>query len=754
MPSASNEKATEINLSSIDRAAVIDWQFKNRVSADDFPAPHVTDAYSDIGMSKAMILAIFDAYLACRQFDLQSRILKDKGQTYYTIGSAGHEGNAVFGYYFRKQDISFLHYRSAAFQLAKGMRYQHEQTYLDMALSFVASKIDPVSGGRHKVLGSKALFIPPQTSTIASHLPKAVGCAYSIRLAKETGIAHPFLDDSVVLCSFGDASFNHSTAQGALNAARFISRANYPLPLIFICEDNGIGISVPTPSDWIAANASQMPFIEYIQVDGRDMLALYQAAKQAEHIARDKQKPVFLHVKTVRLMGHAGSDIESVYLPQSLINQREADDPLLHAAGMLVRTGLMTPDAILTRYAEIADAIRCAFEKALETEKHTTAVSVMQSIIPPVSKQKQPPKPKQAVRERCFGSTFKQLSQPRNMSQCLNFALTDILLQYQQAIIFGEDVAKKGGVYRVTADLQKRFGGRRVFDSILDEQTILGQAIGLAHNGFLPIPEIQFLAYYHNAQDQIRGEAATLSFFSDGQYTNPMVVRIAGLAYQKGFGGHFHNDNSLAALRDLPGVILACPSRGDEAVKMLRTGIEKAYLEQRVVLFIEPIALYMTKDLLTPGDEAWLSIYPDPSEKIAVGEIGVEGATDARIAILTYGNGRYLAKQAALTIDKNLKNIKIIDIRWLAPLPGDAILAALAGVEELLLVDEGRRSGGVCEALSALLLEKMVNLPKIHFITGQDCFIPLGNAWKYVLPSKTDILDKLANIMPKSRKNA
>ena len=121
--------------------------------------------------------------------------------------------------------------------------------------------------------------------------------------------------------------------------------------------------------------------------------------------------------------------------------------------------------------------------------------------------------------------------------------------------MFGEDVALKGGVYGVTRGLQKKFGAARVFDSLLDEQSILGIALGAGVSGLLPIPEIQYLAYLHNAEDQLRGEAASLSFFSNGQYRNPMVVRIAGLAYQKGFGGHFHNDNAVGVLRDIPGLV-------------------------------------------------------------------------------------------------------------------------------------------------------------------------------------------------------
>lgn len=140
------------------------------------------------------------------------------------------------------------------------------------------------------------------------------------------------------------------------------------------------------------------------------------------------------------------------------------------------------------------------------------------------------------------------------MAQLINYALTDLMEQYPNSIMFGEDVGKKGGVYSVSTNLQNRFGEHRVFDTLLDETSILGTAIGAAHLGYLPVPEIQFLAYTHNAIDQIRGEASTLSFFSNNQFTNPMVVRVAGLAYQKGFGGHFHNDNSIGFLREIPGV--------------------------------------------------------------------------------------------------------------------------------------------------------------------------------------------------------
>jgi len=171
----------------------------------------------------------------------------------------------------------------------------------------------------------------------------------------------------------------------------------------------------------------------------------------------------------------------------------------------------------------------------------------------------------------------------RHLAVNINRALHDLMAKYEEMTVFGEDVAQKGGVYTVTKGLAKKFKGNRVFNTLLDETTIFGMAQGASYMGLLPFPEIQYLAYVHNAADQLRGEACSLQFFSNDKYRNPMVVRIASLAYQKGFGGHFHNDNSFAALRDIPGLIIACPSRGDDAAMMLRTCAALAKVNGRVV---------------------------------------------------------------------------------------------------------------------------------------------------------------------------
>jgi len=705
----------------LDRARIIDENFIRSVQNRAFPLPKSTTTPEQAGLDRARFLDIVDSMFLSRHIDLMARVLREQQKGFYTIGSGGHEANAAIAEAFRLNDMAFLHYRSAAFLLQRAKLVPSIDAVYDQMLSLMASSQDPISGGRHKVLGSLPLFIPPQTSTIASHLPKALGTALSITMAKT--LKDEFADaklpyDSVVLCSFGDASVNHSTAQGAFNAASWIFSHQLPLPLVWICEDNGFGISVPTPRDWIEKSMGDRFALDYIACDGTNIADVYLKASQAEHIARKNHRPVFLHFKTVRLLGHAGSDIEFHYREAAAIERTEADDPLIHTARIMLEQLGCTPTEIIDLYEKARERVKLASERAAVQPKLSSAAMIMRSIVPPPSNKRIPP------------SKIKLAPTLRNMAQSINYALREALTNYSGVMVFGEDVGKKGGVYRVTADLQAEFGPARVFDTLLDEQTILGTAIGLAHNGFLPIPEIQFLAYTHNAVDQIRGEASTLSFFSKGQFTNPMVIRIPGLGYQKGFGGHFHNDNAIAFLREIPGIIIACPSNAKEAALLLREAIRLAYCENRVVIFLEPIALYMVKDAYTPNT----------TEAIALGELGIENS-DAEQVIISYGNGMHLARLAAekLKVQHQLV-VKLIDLRWLLPLPFTALARELKNKKNILIVDECRQTGSISEQLITWMYETLSPLPSIKRICAKDSFIPLGDAWQYILPSEEEII--------------
>ncbi len=726
-----------------DRATIIDLAFSARILSGDLPPPrrNVNLDERPSGLLPASVLVdIFDTQIMSRHLDLWAR--RSKGKTFYSIGSSGHEGTAALAAMSRDSDMAFLHYRDAAFLIQRKKQNGGLTPLYDMALSFAAAADDPISGGRHKVLGCAHCYVPPQTSTIASHLPKAVGAAHSIGMAKRLKLDDAVLPhDAVILCSFGDASANHSTSQGAFNAASWTAYQGLPMPIVFVCEDNGIGISVRTPGGWTAANFAQRPGLHYIACDGVDIADAMRGASEAIAFARRTRKPVFLHMSTVRLMGHAGADVEASYSDLASIEANERQDPLLHAARYLIERGIMPGEDVIARYEDMRARVDRVALDALAKPRLETAAAVMEPILPKVGQMDSPALPSSDQRDVMFAKDARNLAKPVTLAKSINFTLADLMLRYPSIALFGEDVAQKGGVYGVTQGLQDKFGAVRVFNTLLDEQTILGLAIGMGHNNMLPIPEIQFLAYLHNAEDQLRGEAATLPFFSNQQYRNPMVVRIAGLPYQKGFGGHFHNDNSLAVLTDIPGLIVACPSSAADAPAMLRECVRLAHEDGRVVVFVEPIALYHTADLHEAGDGGWAADYvaPDKAQQIALGEPAMFGdGTD--LCIVTYGNGYYLSRQAARVLAAEHKvNLRIIDLRWLHPLHPDAILAAAKPCVNILIVDEARRSGSLSEKLMTIFAENRRGNDTSR-ITAEDCFIPLGPAAELVLPSKASII--------------
>ncbi len=336
-----------------------------------------------------------------------------------------------------------------------------------------------------------------------------------------------------------------------------------------------------------------------------------------------------------------------------------------------------------------------------------------------------------------FFSRLPEEERPRHMAMLINRGLTDLMAKHPELIIFGEDVARKGGVYHVTADLQEKAGVGRVFNTPLDETSILGMAIGAGQMGMLPMPEIQYLAYLHNAIDQIRGEACSQQFFSNNQYANPMVVRIAGLAYQKGFGGHFHNDNSVGSLREIPGLVMACPSNGEDAVGMLRTCTAAAKVDGRVSAFLEPIALYMTKDLHEERDGKWSFAYPKADFHVPVGKARTWG--DGKdLTIISYANGHWMSLRVAERLRAEGIDARCVDIRWLLPLPEEDIVREAKATGRVLVVDECRTTGGMAEGIITALVEHCPEV-KMARVAAEDTFIPLGAAANLVLVQEADI---------------
>jgi len=690
---------------------------------------------------------LFESQLISRHLDLMARVLRVQNKVFYTIGSSGHEGNALVARLSRHTDPAFLHYRSGGFMAERFRKLPGMDPVMDAALSFAASRDDPASGGRHKVWGSKPLWVLPQTSTIASHLPKALGTALAIESGRRIGHTLPIPEDSVVICSFGDASANHATAQTAFNTAAWAAYQRLPAPILFVCEDNGIGISVKTPDGWIAQSFAHRPGLDYFFADGLDLVEGHAQVERALAHCRQTRRPTFLHLRTTRLMGHAGTDFEIEWRPLPELCAAEASDPLLRSAAIALQSGWMTAAQVLDLYERVRARCFAAAAEADRRPKLTDLAEVIAPLAPysPAAVHAEATRvAADDARAAAFGgeAQLPETQPPRHLAIQINQALHDLMAKYPATLLFGEDVAQKGGVYTVSKGLLKAFGPRRVFNTLLDETMILGMAQGLANLGMLPIPEIQYLAYLHNAADQLRGEACSLQFFSNDQYRNPMLVRIAGLGYQKGFGGHFHNDNSIAALRDIPGLVVGCPSRGDDAAMMLRTLAALATVDGRVAVFLEPIALYMTKDLHAPGDGQWLFPYPAADQALVPGEGRVYAPEASDLVIFTYGNGVPMSLRAARAIEQQLGwQVRVVDLRWLVPLNAGFIASQAADAQRVLVVDEGRHSAGVGEGVITALVEAGLGHLPIRRVCGADTYTPLAGAALCVLPSDNAVLN-------------
>ena len=693
-------------------------------------------ALGDSDKSASWWWRLFEAQATSRHLDFVARELQQEGRGFYTIGSAGHESNAMVAMAARASDPALLHYRSGGFYLARAQQVPGSTPIRDILQGLMGLADEPSAGGRHKVFGHPDLAVIPQTSTIASHLPRTVGLSIALHRAHRLGVACEWPVDAVVVCSFGDASANHSTAAGAINTALATSFRGLPVPIVFVCEDNGFGISVPTPAGWIEAAYGSRPGLAYVAADGSDPANAWPAIRKAVDFVREQRRPVFLHLRTVRFGGHAGSDAEISYRKPRDIQADYERDPLLGTASCLLAVGASAAD-VLERY----DAIRAEIDDEVDGLRNDRRLGSAAEVMAPIAP-RTPGRVAETVRTlRNMRPEPEQTEpghspKPRTLAESINATLDELLTADRRVIVFGEDVGAKGGVYGVTARLARQHGTARVFDTLLDEQAILGLGLGAGLAGLIPIPEVQYLAYLHNAEDQLRGEGATLPFFSRGRFSNPMVVRVAGLGYQKGFGGHFHNDNAVAVLRDIPGLVVACPARADDAAAMLRTCAAAAITDATLSVFLEPIALYHQRDLYEPGDQAWLAV--DHDDHVPIGRARSYDAGSAVLTMISFGNGVPMSLRVARRLAATGIAAQVLDLRWLAPLPVDDLLAAARSTGRVLVVDETRHSGGVGEGVITALVEGGFAGP-IQRVASQDSFVPLGAAAEHVLLSEDEI---------------
>ncbi|MFT5222580.1 MAG: 2-oxoisovalerate dehydrogenase E1 component, partial [Glaciecola sp.] len=472
----------------MDRVAAVEANLDRVLASAVGPAELLPgDAPMALGstLTAAGAVDLFEDMVRSRVLDVVAREMKAAGTGFYTISSAGHELNAMIGAATRHTDPALLHYRSGAFVMARARRGEaadgeERDPLADTVLSLSASSLDSLGRGRHKVWGSKRDWIIPQTSTIGSHPPKATGVAFAIDLARRVGHELEIPSDSIVVCSFGDASANHATTLAGINAARYSARLGAPTPVLFVCEDNGLGISVPTPRDWIRDSHQGRHHLRYVRAEG-DLATVNDTIVAAVEHVRRRRTPVFLHLPTVRLWGHAGSDVEATYRTKEDIRASEDADPVVAMARWLVNRGAASADELATLVKVTRERVRTLAEHHADAPHLSASAQVSAALFDGSADAAEDADAAAAVevsdadRLAAFGGSLPEgATQPgrRTMAAHLNATLTDIMLRRPETLVFGEDVGRKGGVYGVTGRLQAAFGNGRVFDTLLDETTI------------------------------------------------------------------------------------------------------------------------------------------------------------------------------------------------------------------------------------------------------------------------------------------
>ncbi|PZM95728.1 MAG: hypothetical protein DIU79_06740, partial [Actinobacteria bacterium] len=463
-------------LSGVTTPQDLDERFRESVGALRAGAARWSDGPIRAGttLTGQAALRLFDAQAASRHLDLAARWLHSFGEGYHTIGSSGHEGNAAVAAAVRPTDPALLHYRSGAFYCARAAQAAKDpagdsallDAARDVLQGVVASAHDPATGGRHKLFGNADLAVIPTTAANAAHLPRAVGVGLAIERLRRASTSRlpasaigprpmlPWPGDAIVVCSFGDASLNHANAVAAFNTAGWCDHSGLRIPVLFVCEDNGLGVSVRSPEGWVATALRATPGVRYFAADGCDLAATYDAAVAAVEWVRRTRRPAVLHLSTVRLMGHAAGDAELGYRSAAEVERDLARDPLVATARLLTAAGLASGEELVARYDELGWKIRRIAEEVLDEPKLDSVQEIASTIAPrrPVRVARAVAEagsrvagPLAATRAAVFDGRLPEQRGPLTLAETINAALADALLAYPGMVIFGEDVAVQDG---------------------------------------------------------------------------------------------------------------------------------------------------------------------------------------------------------------------------------------------------------------------------------------------------------------------
>ena len=648
------------------------------------------------GLEPEALLLAYRTMLTSRLVDDREILLKRQNKIYFQISGAGHEAIQVAagmstraGY-----DWYYPYYRDRALTLALGM------TPHSMLLQAVGAASDPSSGGRQMPShwSDPARNIVSSSSATGTQYTQAVGCAEGLRML------YPH-EDRVVVVSSGEGATSEGEFWESINHACLSSA-----PVIFVIEDNGYAISVPvekqTPGASISRLVSNFPGLLTIEVDGTDFISSYRAMSTAVAYCRENHGPALVHAHCTRPYSHSLSDDERFYKTEAERTAEAAKDPLKLMAEFLTDEGLATPAELEVLHRQLQHEILEDAKKALKAAPPvpSTALEHLYSeTCDPTSAQFDVPAETQTEDPAAADRT--QLD--RTMADLINTTLREEMRHNSRIVVFGEDVADcsredhldevkgKGGVFKLTAGLQREFGSHRVFNSPIAEASIIGRASGMAVTGLKPVVEIQFFDYIWPAMMQLRDELDSLRWRSNGGFAAPMVIRVPIGGYLTG-GAVYHSQCGEVAFTHIPGLRVVFPCNAADAAGLLRTAIRC----EDPVLFLEHKKLYREMYNRSP--------YPGDGYMIPLGKARIAKPGDS-LTIVTYGAVVQKALLAAHEVETTHpgKTVEVIDLRSLSPYDWAAIATSVRKTNRVIVAHEDTLSFGFGAEIAARIADEL-----------------------------------------------
>ncbi|MGH9363711.1 MAG: alpha-ketoacid dehydrogenase subunit alpha/beta [Thermoanaerobaculia bacterium] len=689
-------------------------------------------------LPRDLVAAYRNIYLS-RRLDDKEIQLKRQNKIYFQISSAGHEAVTTAAGMVVKPGHDWLisYYRDRALVLKLGV------TPYEILLQAVGAKADPASAGRQMPShwGHKKWNLISKSSCTGTQFLHAVGAAeggWLKSLIPELTARGGFEKDEIVLVSSGEGQTSEGEFWEALNSA-----CNLKMPVLFLIEDNGYAISVPVEVNTAGGSISKLvrgfPNLFLAEVNGCDFLESYDALRYATEYCRRRQGPALVHAHVIRPYSHSLSDDEALYRPKEEREREAARDPVVTMARFLVAEGIATEAEVEKLKAEVDAEINEATDRALSAELPKPESATDFVYAPDVD-------PTSAAFET--KSAAAQGAKPGTMVDLINACLRDEMKRDPAIVVFGEDVADasrdevlseckgKGGVFKLTANLQRLYGKDRVFNSPLAEANIIGRAIGMALRGLKPVVEIQFYDYIWPAYMQIHNELSNMRWRSGNAFSCPVVIRVATGGYIGG-GAVYHSQSGAVLMTHIPGLRVVMPSNALDANGLLRTAIRC----DDPVLFLEHKHLY--RQTHNKG------VYPGPDYMVPFGKAAlVQEGSD--VTVVTYGATVYRAWQAAKSFaEETGKSVEILDLRSLSPYDFDAIAKSAKKTNRVVVVSEDPISWGYGAEIAARIASDLfpyLDAP-VERVAATDTFVAYQpQVEDYILPQASHIRKALERV--------